>query len=72
LELKVKRGEDLAALWDFNDWFAEWKWDDILAHRRGGETLRWSRGDEMITDAFPQKNACRYWLLKYDWLILLA
>ena len=56
LELKVKRGEDLAALGDFQDWIAEWKWDGIRAQliRRGGETLLWSRGDEMITDSFPE------------------
>lgn len=56
LELKVKRGEDLAALGDIKDWVAEWKWDGIRAQliRRGGETLLWSRGDEMITDAFPE------------------
>lgn len=41
------------------DWRAEWKWDGIRAQiiRRGGETMVWSRGDELITDAFPELRA---------------
>lgn len=56
LELKIKRGEDLASLGDIHQWQAEWKWDGIRAQliRRSGETLLWSRGDEMITEAFPE------------------
>ncbi|MEM6460167.1 MAG: ATP-dependent DNA ligase, partial [Planctomycetota bacterium] len=40
-------------------WAAEWKWDGIRAQliRRGGQTLLWSRGDELITDAFPELRA---------------
>ena len=43
-------------LGDLADWRAEWKWDGIRAQiiRRGGQTLVWSRGDELITDAFPE------------------
>ena len=37
-------------------WLAEWKWDGIraqLIHRRG-EVFLWSRGEELITDRFPE------------------
>jgi len=48
-----------AQLGDVNDWGVEWKWDGIRAQviRRGGTTLVWSRGDELITDAFPELRA---------------
>ncbi|MEO0514134.1 MAG: ATP-dependent DNA ligase [Planctomycetota bacterium] len=41
------------------DWSAEWKWDGIRAQiiRRGGQTMVWSRGDELITEAFPELRA---------------
>ncbi|MEY4696603.1 MAG: hypothetical protein RIT14_1031, partial [Pseudomonadota bacterium] len=38
------------------DWRAEWKWDGIrgqLIHRPGAFAL-WSRGEELITDRFPE------------------
>jgi DNA ligase-1 len=37
------------------DWLAEWKWDGIrgqFVHRAGQSTL-WSRGEEILTDRFP-------------------
>ena len=37
------------------DWLLEWKWDGIrgqLIHRAGGCSL-WSRGEELINEAFP-------------------
>ncbi len=39
-----------------DDWFVEWKWDGIRAQlvRRAGETWLWSRGEELITDRFPE------------------
>lgn len=38
------------------DWIAEWKWDGIRAQvvRRAGEVAIWSRGDELVTDRFPE------------------
>ncbi|HEX3797136.1 MAG TPA: ATP-dependent DNA ligase [Verrucomicrobiae bacterium] len=56
IEIKIKRGEDISSLGDVRDWFAEWKWDGIRAQliRRGDDTLVWSRGDEMVTDSFPE------------------
>lgn len=37
-------------------WHAEWKWDGIRGQliRRGGHTYLWSRGEELITDRFPE------------------
>jgi DNA ligase-1 len=43
-------------LGDPTDWHAEWKWDGIrgqLIHRPGLLAL-WSRGEELITDRFPE------------------
>ncbi len=43
------------ALGDRALWLAEWKWDGIraqLVRRQGGAWL-WSRGEELITDRFP-------------------
>lgn len=38
------------------DWIIEWKWDGIRAQlvRRGDRTWVWSRGEELITDRFPE------------------
>jgi len=38
------------------DYLAEWKWDGIRSQiiRRGGETYIWSRGEEIITDRYPE------------------
>src|SRR5215212_10632658 len=38
------------------DWLAEWKWDGIRAQlvRRGGAVHLWSRGEELITQRFPE------------------
>lgn len=38
------------------DWLAEWKWDGIRAQllQRSGETRVWSRGEELVTDRFPE------------------
>ena len=38
------------------DWLVEWKWDGIRAQliRRAGATWLWSRGEELITQRFPE------------------
>jgi DNA ligase-1 len=38
------------------EWLAEWKWDGIRAQvvRRGGQAFLWSRGEELVTDRFPE------------------
>jgi DNA ligase-1 len=47
---------EIAELGDPATWQAEWKWDGIrsqLIHRQG-EWFLWSRGEELITDKFPE------------------
>ncbi len=43
-------------LGDRNDWLVEWKWDGIRAQllRRQGQMFLWSRGEELLTDRFPE------------------
>jgi len=38
------------------DWTAEWKWDGIRGQlvKRGGQLFVWSRGEELITEKFPE------------------
>ncbi|MGJ8544914.1 MAG: ATP-dependent DNA ligase [Sulfitobacter sp.] len=38
------------------DWRAEWKWDGIRGQLilRGGDYFLWSRGEELMTDRFPE------------------
>lgn len=38
------------------DWQAEWKWDGIRGQmiKRGGELFVWSRGEELLTEKFPE------------------
>jgi DNA ligase-1 len=39
-----------------DDWLAEWKWDGIRAQliHRAGQVFLWSRGEELITERFPE------------------
>lgn len=43
-------------LGDFSDWYAEWKWDGIRAQlvKRDGQVFIWSRGEELVTERFPE------------------
>jgi DNA ligase 1 len=43
-------------LGDRADWLVEWKWDGIRAQliHRAGQVFLWSRGEELITDRFPE------------------
>lgn len=45
-----------ASLGLVHDWLAEWKYDGIRAQvvRRGGQTWVWSRGEELVTERFPE------------------
>lgn len=47
-----------------DDWFAEWKWDGIRGQLicRGGAHHLWSRGEELMTDRFPELAQARDWL----------
>ena len=48
--------EEPAALGPREEWMAEWKWDGIRAQlvRRGGAAYVWSRGEELVTERFPE------------------
>ena len=47
---------DPADLGPAEDWIAEWKWDGIRGQLilRGGQHHLWSRGEELMTDRFPE------------------
>jgi DNA ligase-1 len=48
--------KEVVELGDPSEWQAEWKWDGIRAQviRRNGETFIWSRGEELVTDKYPE------------------
>jgi DNA ligase-1 len=43
-------------LGEISEWQAEWKWDGIRAQviKRAGEVFVWSRGEDLITERFPE------------------
>jgi DNA ligase-1 len=47
---------DPRELRDPQDWQAEWKWDGIRAQllRRQDQVVLWSRGEDLLTDRFPE------------------
>ncbi len=51
--------DDPSVLGDVSEWAAEWKWDGIRAQAvvREGEVFLWSRGEELVTDRFPEVRA---------------
>lgn len=54
--LATQLSEDPESLGSAADWQAEWKWDGIraqLLRRRGGVWI-WSRGEELVTDRYPE------------------
>jgi len=42
-----------------DEWLVEWKWDGIRAQliHRAGDVFLWSRGEELITERFPEITA---------------
>jgi DNA ligase-1 len=48
--------QEPANLGDIGEWHAEWKWDGIRAQliRRQGQSFIWSRGEDLITERFPE------------------
>ena len=52
---------ELTALGDPAEWQAEWKWDGIRGQiiKRNDELFVWSRGEELMTEKFPE-----YFILK--------
>ncbi len=47
-----------------DDWQAEWKWDGIRGQLilRGGQHFVWSRGEELMTDRFPELSVLKDFL----------
>ncbi|WP_322047461.1 ATP-dependent DNA ligase [Paraburkholderia sp. J67] len=47
---------DPATLGPTTDWIAEWKWDGIRAQlvKRAGRVWVWSRGEDLVTERFPE------------------
>lgn len=50
---------DVSELGNINDWQCEWKWDGIRGQiiKRDNELFVWSRGEELVTEKFPEYNA---------------
>lgn len=50
-----------ATLGNENEWQAEWKWDGIRGQmiKRNGEIFIWSRGEELMTEKFPEYHALK-------------
>jgi len=48
--------EEIKKTLDPRDWQAEWKWDGIRGQiiKRNDEVFIWSRGEELVTDKFPE------------------
>ncbi len=48
--------KEITEMGEPNEWQAEWKWDGIRSQviRRNGETFIWSRGEELVTDKYPE------------------
>src|SRR5208337_4040075 len=51
--------DTLESLGEINIWQAEWKWDGIRCQliRRGAQTFLWSRGEELVTERYPELAA---------------
>jgi DNA ligase 1 len=45
-----------------HDWLVEWKYDGIRAQivKRGGQVWIWSRGEELVTERFPEVVAAAH------------
>ncbi|MDP3507467.1 MAG: ATP-dependent DNA ligase [Candidatus Melainabacteria bacterium] len=48
--------EEVSTLGDIEDFQIEWKWDGIRAQviKRDGQVFIWSRGEELISERFPE------------------
>ena len=54
--LQLDIGEFDGVLGPVSEWLVEWKWDGIRAQlvRRSGGVWVWSRGEELVSDRFPE------------------
>jgi DNA ligase-1 len=52
---------DVKELGPENEWQAEWKWDGIRGQliKRNNEIFVWSRGEELMTDKFPESHSLK-------------
>jgi ATP-dependent DNA ligase len=59
LDAAAPLDDDPSTLGAPGDWIVEWKWDGIRAQliRRGSAVHLWSRGEELITQRFPDVAA---------------
>lgn len=50
---------DLPSSGELSDWQIEWKWDGIRGQiiQREGQVFIWSRGEELVTEKFPELRA---------------
>jgi DNA ligase-1 len=50
---------NVSSLGDVADWQIEWMWDGVRAQviQRSGQLLVWSRGEELLTDRFPELHS---------------
>lgn len=57
--LQLPTAEFAAAIGSPDQWQVEWKWDGIRAQlvKRDGQLWVWSRGEELVTDRFPELQA---------------
>lgn len=48
--------DDVEKLGSIDEWQVEWKWDGIRGQviKRNNELFVWSRGEELVTDKFPE------------------
>lgn len=48
--------EEVSSLGDISDFLIEWKWDGLRAQviKRDGQVFVWSRGEELISERFPE------------------
>jgi DNA ligase-1 len=53
--------ESISSLGTPAEWHAEWKWDGIRGQviKRKGQWFVWSRGEELLTDKFPEFDEWR-------------
>ena len=53
--------DDVHTLGEPNEWQAEWKWDGIRGQmiKRNDELFVWSRGEELMTEKFPEYHALK-------------
>jgi DNA ligase-1 len=52
---------DVNEMGEINEWQAEWKWDGIRGQiiKRSDELFVWSRGEELVTEKFPEYNSLK-------------